>query len=222
MYSQTPPNLHHSLKSEHRQAFKMSSPKCAICSADPSSGVLHKKCTQCKSISYCSKKCQAADWKYHKQMCKQFAEYTTNVPRPSATHRLVFLFPVGGEKPEVVWTPCTNCFGSGDADIVSLVGSSFEMSLLTGTLAVLSNNFRRRRLNHSLLIGYRIIFEYDGSQPNMSIESFMSGTQRYAWRGPIVVITNSATDGEDGDYTSTYFFLCPNLTALLQTPKSPR
>ena len=196
--------------SERRETFRMRCPKCAVCSADPSSGILHKKCIQCRSVSYCSKKCQAADWKYHKQICKQFAEYTATVPRPSPTHRLVFLFPVGGEKPEVVWTPCSD---GKYADIESLVGSSSDRNMLTGNLAVLSKDFRRRSLKHCLLIGHRVVFEYDGSQPNISIESFMSGTQQWTFRGLIVVIRVSATA------CSMYLLLCSNLVDLAQTPK---
>lgn len=30
-----------------------------------------QRCSKCKSIRYCSKECQTADWKYHKQECKK-------------------------------------------------------------------------------------------------------------------------------------------------------
>jgi hypothetical protein len=186
----------------------MSSPKCSVCSATPPTGNSLLKCGQCKSSWYCSKECQAADWKYHKQICKQFAEYIATTPRPSPDHRLVLLFPVGKEKPEVVWAPTDNRYGLGrKARIEALVGSISELARLTRYLADLSDSFlKRRRLDHSLMLGARDCFLLDGSQPNMSIEKFMSGKQRLNWRGPIVVIRDALKDitsdyyGEDHEH----------------------
>lgn len=47
------------------------------------------------------------------------------------------------------------------------------------------------------MIGHRDCFQFDGSQPNISIDKFMSGKQRQFWRGPIAVV--SSTIREDGD-----------------------
>ena len=33
-----------------------------------------KRCKQCKGEYYCSKECQAKDWKHHKQICKKVLE----------------------------------------------------------------------------------------------------------------------------------------------------
>lgn len=33
-----------------------------------------QRCSQCKSVTYCSTDCQKADWKKHKERCKDFAK----------------------------------------------------------------------------------------------------------------------------------------------------
>ena len=38
---------------------------CVICNEEA-----EKKCSRCKNVSYCSKKCQAIDWKLHKKICQ--------------------------------------------------------------------------------------------------------------------------------------------------------
>ena len=40
-----------------------------ICSYCDKEGEL-KKCTGCRFVRYCSKKCQAADWPFHRELCK--------------------------------------------------------------------------------------------------------------------------------------------------------
>jgi hypothetical protein len=45
---------------------------CTVCSVG-SSDVKLRHCSVCKSIYYCSKKCQAAHWPIHKQHCIHFA-----------------------------------------------------------------------------------------------------------------------------------------------------
>jgi hypothetical protein len=43
---------------------------CNVCEAVPEVGVPWQKCPSCKLRRYCSKKCQKADWKQHKETCK--------------------------------------------------------------------------------------------------------------------------------------------------------
>jgi hypothetical protein len=77
---------------------------------------------------------------------------------------------------------------------MGLVGSRTEETLLTGNL-----NLADKYIDHSLLISYRVVCECDGSQPNMSIEKFVSGNQRHNYRGPVVVVRNSLSDSANTD-----------------------
>ncbi len=42
---------------------------CRACSKEPAEGEKLMACSRCKSAHYCSKECQKADWKTHKQIC---------------------------------------------------------------------------------------------------------------------------------------------------------
>ncbi|PPQ92967.1 hypothetical protein CVT25_000168 [Psilocybe cyanescens] len=39
-----------------------------------------KRCSRCKSASYCSKECQTADWKTHKRNCEQLSGSDASIP----------------------------------------------------------------------------------------------------------------------------------------------
>jgi TPR repeat protein len=41
---------------------------CALCATQGTNGKL-MKCSRCKHVQYCSRECQAADWKNHKKLC---------------------------------------------------------------------------------------------------------------------------------------------------------
>jgi hypothetical protein len=42
---------------------------CANCKKAATNEIKLSKCSRCKAVSYCSKECQKADWKMHKQSC---------------------------------------------------------------------------------------------------------------------------------------------------------
>jgi hypothetical protein len=53
---------------------KVESAECANCGKKAVSildGGDFKQCSRCKGVKYCSKECQAGDWKAHKRVCKQ-------------------------------------------------------------------------------------------------------------------------------------------------------
>lgn len=45
--------------------------RCMCCEKKPSDDidVVLFRCSRCKRVAYCSKQCQAKDWKVHKQFC---------------------------------------------------------------------------------------------------------------------------------------------------------
>jgi hypothetical protein len=49
----------------------METAKCQVCEAGKAEGVKLSFCNSCRSVSYCSRECQKADWKTHKNICKK-------------------------------------------------------------------------------------------------------------------------------------------------------
>ena len=43
--------------------------RCSYCKTKPSRGETFNRCSRCKNVSYCSKKCQKNDWEEHKGSC---------------------------------------------------------------------------------------------------------------------------------------------------------
>jgi hypothetical protein len=49
----------------------MKKASCQVCEKGKAEGVKLSFCSSCRSVSYCSRACQKADWKAHKVICKQ-------------------------------------------------------------------------------------------------------------------------------------------------------
>jgi hypothetical protein len=49
----------------------MDTASCQVCEKGKAEGVKLSFCNSCRSVSYCSRECQKADWKTHKVICKK-------------------------------------------------------------------------------------------------------------------------------------------------------
>jgi hypothetical protein len=49
----------------------METTSCQLCEKGKAEGVKLSFCNACRSMSYCSRECQKADWKAHKVICMQ-------------------------------------------------------------------------------------------------------------------------------------------------------
>jgi hypothetical protein len=49
----------------------MDTASCQVCEKGKAEGVKLSFCNSCRSVSYCSRECQKADWKMHKVICKK-------------------------------------------------------------------------------------------------------------------------------------------------------
>jgi hypothetical protein len=49
----------------------METASCQVCEKKKADGVKLSFCSSCRSVSYCSRECQKADWKTHKNICKK-------------------------------------------------------------------------------------------------------------------------------------------------------
>ncbi|KAF2103202.1 hypothetical protein NA57DRAFT_52730 [Rhizodiscina lignyota] len=158
-------------------------PLCANCPKPHS-----KICAGCRSIHYCSKKCQKADWPTHKLLCRSFATFDIST-RPTEWHYRAILFPTDERTPHFIWV-----FGLWKI----LPGCQYQCyetaELLDGdcgaSMYIQENTRLGRELKNCIQIEHRDAFLHDGSKPNLSIRSLTGFKQYYNWRGPIVVCGN--------------------------------
>lgn len=146
----------------------------------------NRRCTQCKSASYCSKECQVADWPTHKLLCKSFSNFDLS-SRESSEYSRAILFPVNG-KPKVIWLHC-KWVDSEDSryqhpETDSLLGAD----PFPKHAPIRYNVLLKRDLLDTIYICHRDTFLIDGSLPNGSIAAITStkSGQFHDWRGPII------------------------------------
>ncbi|RKU43804.1 hypothetical protein DL546_006097 [Coniochaeta pulveracea] len=71
---------------------------CQLCD-EPASD---QRCGNCRVALYCSRECQAKDHAMHKHICEDMNRFS-EARRPSGLHFRAVLFPLYGEKPELIW-----------------------------------------------------------------------------------------------------------------------
>ena len=71
-------------QAEKEKNEKMQKRTCSNCKK---SGTGFPKCSGCKRVYYCSRKCQKADWKRHKKVCKTKKNRKTRALDPSSISR---------------------------------------------------------------------------------------------------------------------------------------
>jgi hypothetical protein len=71
---------------------------CQLCDKPASD----QRCGNCRVARYCSRECQTKDHALHKYICEDMTKFS-EARRPSGRHFRAVLFPLYGEKPELVW-----------------------------------------------------------------------------------------------------------------------
>ena len=157
-------------------------PACGICNSSPS-----QMCKQCRSIHYCSSRCQKIDWPSHKLLC---AQYKNDNERPSPSHRRAILFQDSEKQPKFIWIECQKMEEGGHnweepQNVQHHLGP--DCGLVERT-SFDRNKVRDRPLDHSIEIHNRNAFGLDGSVPTQSIIAATQGTNAHEWCGPVVVL----------------------------------
>lgn len=148
-------------------------------------------CDRCRSVRYCSKACQVADWPVHKLLYSAFAAFRSST-RPTDEHFRAIAFPVDKPKPELVWVHCE--WHEDDDDDFRI--PSFQIpdsAALLGQGASLASSpiqfdlVLDRPLCDTVQLAYRDTYLIDGSPPNRSVASITASHRvPHPWRGPFV------------------------------------
>ncbi|ESZ93901.1 hypothetical protein SBOR_5722 [Sclerotinia borealis F-4128] len=210
----------------------MSIPSCSICSVCfvfQSPGLL---CASCKSISYCSSKCQKLDWFLHKVLCKDFASLA---PRPSDDHRLAFYFPLDSDKPKLqwVWRPRTR-HPEGGENIIELPNVEVLLRARDHTETIqikIPLDSRRSAEDHTLTIFCHRGYLSDGADLNQSV-IYMIARNKWPWTGPLLVLRedhpdcySTSSDVVSADFRVVIQFLkdrCKYQQEEIKDPESPQ
>ncbi|KAI0809559.1 hypothetical protein GGR55DRAFT_689325 [Xylaria sp. FL0064] len=157
---------------------------CLICSKPNA-----LRCSRCKSVRYCSKSCQRADFATHKLLCASFAGFDMT-KRPTSEQMRAILFPPDEKKPKPVWIEC-----KWDEGIQYRVAKPFldENGIST---PIEYNPILERGVSNAVYVAYRDSFLYDGSATNDSIATVTATnpTEHHDWRGPIIAYAKVGMD----------------------------
>ena len=148
-----------------------------------------KACVQCGSATYCGKRCQRADWKTHKILCKSLS---TCSPRPSEAHKLVILFPEDEDDPKLEWMPLDDKVLTQSSVISKYIGN-----VSPGRTHLTASELREFELPHPLTIVYRDKFLFDGSKPNKVCLKLADGKTIYKFSGPMIAMRDDDETIED-------------------------
>ena len=173
-----PCNQNFRLSVEDSILIKMAS--CIMCNGKPA-----RLDQSCKSVHYCSKSCQKADWTRHKLLCRDFA---TTKDRPTDKHRLAILFKPEDTKPSLVCVECERKVNrEGPFEDSTFFNGDYSMS----PVLVRRNPRRNRDLANTVKIWSRnwMSFRYEAGL-NQSLENVIRAPKRIVphFTGPLLVM----------------------------------
>lgn len=167
-----------------------------------------KTCSECRDIAYCSAKCQKADWKYHKHLCKSVKSFQQP---PAPNMRRCVYFAADGEKPVFKWMPM-----KGDID---------WQYISTKTDADLRESYHPEhiflKIRTNQLLAGNIVLQYDDefdrkyARPNSAIIAATNGRAPFVWKGPIIASTGESVRERNGDLCRVHDFSMSQYSALI-------
>ena len=108
---------------------------CACCGKAEVDEINLRKCNACKSVRYCSVKCQKGHWPQHKKACKKAAELRDEVlfKQPESTHHEdcpICCLPLLMDTHYSIMSCCGKkvCSGCADANTIRELAGSLEHS----------------------------------------------------------------------------------------------
>lgn len=175
----------------------VSPPLCAVCHSPNSP----RRCSNCRSIHYCSPVCQTLNWALHKHLCKPFVSSASDDKKPDKSSRRALYLSATSAKPKFTWIK----FGDDGRPLD--MAKCFPKTR-PGDIKTIA--FHDRFLPYWIQISY-VSMDVSGYSlaPNACVGQLLStssaalgsGTQgvetrkHTVWRGPLVVLAYSAEDG---------------------------